>query len=111
LLFVFLYLVYPNKVREYMLKALGDPGTNYAKFMEKYYASKRAKLLTRIELILPQPKTAAYESVDIADRLDDLLAVKTLEGLEEFISMLHRQKIIQPVCNIYRLISCSFGLW
>jgi hypothetical protein len=59
-----------------MLKAPGDPGTNYTKFMEKYSASKRAKLPTRIELILPQPKTAAYESVDIADRLDDLLAVK-----------------------------------
>jgi hypothetical protein len=44
--------------------------------MEKYSASKRAKLPTRIELILPQPKTVAYESVDIADRLDDLLAVK-----------------------------------
>jgi hypothetical protein len=32
--------------------------------------------LLLILLILPQPKTAAYESVDIADRLDDLLAVK-----------------------------------
>ncbi|XP_059436880.1 uncharacterized protein LOC132169960 [Corylus avellana] len=63
----------PNKLRQSMVKAPGDPGPNYAKITEAYSGPKEANLPTKIELV--ESKFERYAAVDEGP-LDDVKAVK-----------------------------------
>ncbi|XP_059436879.1 uncharacterized protein LOC132169959 [Corylus avellana] len=70
-----LFQANPNKLRQSMVKAPGDPGPNYEKIMDAYSASEKAKLPTQLELC-KEPKTARYAAEDEGPLDDDLKAVE-----------------------------------